>query len=280
MAPDPLTGLDGDGFADSGSGSAADAPLPTLDVYLLQHFRVFIDDEPVEMWPAGKARALFKWLVLERAQPLSRERLMARFWPDGDEEAARNSLNVTLHALRRTLDPGQRRWPLIVHRRGSYRIHEGTAIWVDVEALDWQCRAAEAAVWKGDAAAVDEALATALTVYRGPLALDDRFDEALARERDSLQQRLMRMLHIVSQHQFEREDYAACAASAARLLEIEPCDEEACRRLMRCHSRLGQVHLALRQFRDCVAALERELKLIPSPQTVALAQQLRARQAV
>lgn len=255
-------------------------PLPTVDVHLLGRFTVFINDEPVSDWPAGKARAVFKWLVLERAQAVSRERLMARFWPDADEDAARNSLNVTLHALRRTLDPTAQRWPLIVHRRGSYRLHEATPIWVDVEAFEWQCRSAEAAVWQGDADAVDQALATALSVYRGPLALDDRFDEGLARERDALLQRLIRMLHKVGEHQFERGDHVACAASTGRLLELEPCDEEACRRLMRCHSRLGQVHLALRLYRDCVDALQRELKLIPSPQTVALAQQLRQRQSV
>ncbi len=273
-------GLDRPDAADSIPPADPACALPALDVHLLGHFKVFVDDVPIADWPAGKARALFKCLALERAEACSRERLMARFWPDADQEAARNSLNVTLHALRRALDPSGQRWPLIVHRRGSYRLHDAIPIWVDVEAFDWHCRSADAAAWKGDSAAVDHALATALSVYRGPLALDDRFDEGLSRERDALQQRLVRLLHTAGEHQFERGDYVACAASTARLLELEPCDEEACRRLMRCHSRLGQVHLALRQFRDCVSALERELKLIPSPQTVALAQQLRTRQTV
>jgi DNA-binding SARP family transcriptional activator len=271
--PSPAPSVDDDAV-DSRS------PLPTLDVHLLGRFNVFVDDEPVTAWPAGKARALFKWLVLQRAQAVSRERLMARFWPEADGEAARNSLNVTLHALRRAIDPAQHGWPLIVHRRGSYRLNESTPIWVDTEAFEWQCRSAEAAVWQDNAAAVDQALATALSVYRGPLALEDRFDDALGRERDVLQQTLIRLLHKVGAYQFDRGDYTACAASMTRLLETEPCDEEACRRLMCCHSRLGQVHLALRLYRDCVDALDRELKLIPSPQTVALAQQLRNRQAV
>jgi DNA-binding SARP family transcriptional activator len=254
-------------------------PLPLLDVHLLGRFRVFVDDREVASWPGGKARALFKCLVLERAHALPRERLMARFWPESDTESARNSLNVALHALRRTLDP-QTRWSLIEHHRGSYRLHAGIALWVDVEAFDWQCRSAEALVWQGNALGADQALATALSLYSGPLALDDRYDEPLEREREVLQQRLLRLLRLVGEHQHERGDCVACAASMTRLLEIEPCDEAACRLLMRCHAQLGQEHLALRQYQLCVQALERELKLIPSPQTVALAQAVRQRQGV
>jgi DNA-binding SARP family transcriptional activator len=43
---------------------------------------------------------------------------------------------------------------------------------------------------------------------------------------------------------------------------------------------MGHAHLALRQYHFCIDALSRELNLIPSPQTVALYQQIRRRQPI
>jgi hypothetical protein len=39
------------------------------------------------------------------------------------------------------------------------------------------------------------------------------------------------------------------------------------------------VHLAIRQFHSCVDLLQRDLRLIPSPQTVALYREIRERRA-
>jgi DNA-binding SARP family transcriptional activator len=49
---------------------------------------------------------------------------------------------------------------------------------------------------------------------------------------------------------------------------------------MRCFVHLGQPHLALRQYRACAAALDRELGVDPDPATVALAQRIRGHQPV
>jgi DNA-binding SARP family transcriptional activator len=263
--------------------SAPEVPpeLPSVHIHLLGSFRVFVDDAAVTTWPPGKARALFKCLALQRGQPLLREWLMTRFWPDApDADTARNSLNVALHSLRRVLDPAGRGWPLVVHHRGRYQLNDRLPVWIDVEAFAWHCRAAEAAVRQRDAQAADEALSAALAVYRGPLALDDRYDTDLSRERDDVNQQVLTLLRLVGEHQFDRGDMASSAATLERLLKIEPCDEAACQLRMRALSRLGHVHVALRQYADCVHALERELKLIPSAQTVALAQAIRTRISV
>jgi DNA-binding SARP family transcriptional activator len=49
---------------------------------------------------------------------------------------------------------------------------------------------------------------------------------------------------------------------------------------MRCFSRQGQPHLALRQYLACAEALDRELGVDPDPATVALAAQIRRHQPV
>jgi DNA-binding SARP family transcriptional activator len=49
---------------------------------------------------------------------------------------------------------------------------------------------------------------------------------------------------------------------------------------MRCYTRQGQPHLALRQFQACAAALDRDLGVDPDPATVALAEQIRRHRRV
>jgi DNA-binding SARP family transcriptional activator len=49
---------------------------------------------------------------------------------------------------------------------------------------------------------------------------------------------------------------------------------------MRCYSRQGQPHLALRQYQACADALRRELLVDPEPATAELARQLRGHQPI
>jgi DNA-binding SARP family transcriptional activator len=84
----------------------------------------------------------------------------------------------------------------------------------------------------------------------------------------------------LSRYDFDREDYAACTVACKAILAVEPCNEETHRRLMRCYERLGQTHLALRQYHFCVDSLSRELNLPPSLETLELFRQIRNRYAV
>ena len=68
--------------------------------------------------------------------------------------------------------------------------------------------------------------------------------------------------------------------AGALVVQRDPCREDAHRRLMRCFTRQGQPHLALRQYQACVDALDHELGVDPDPATTALAQQIRVHQPV
>jgi DNA-binding SARP family transcriptional activator len=49
---------------------------------------------------------------------------------------------------------------------------------------------------------------------------------------------------------------------------------------MRCFTRQGQPHLALRQYQACADALDQDLEVDPDPATAALARQIRGHQPV
>lgn len=261
------------------------AQAPSLQVHLLGPFRAVVDDCALSDWPHAKARAIFKLLLLQRRRPVARELLMDRFWPEATPQAARNSLHVAIHALRRTLAAAHggadfADFDFVLHHQGGYALNPALRVWIDAEAFTERCAAARAADARGDRDAAFEAFGAARAIHRQPLLLEDRCDDWLAAQRESLLQAYLGALRWLREHHAERGEWDACIGVTADMLGVDRCDEDAHRMLMRCQARLGRVNLALRQYHACVEALAKDLNLIPSAETVALFQRIRRREAV
>lgn len=264
---------------DTAAGEAQ--PLaPAIEVYMLSPFRVFANDRAIDEWPNCKGKAIFKYLATHRGQPVAKEILMDVFWPDAEPDAARNNLNVAIYGLRKALARADPDFAFVLFRQGCYSLNPALRLWVDAEAFVGHLRQARAAEQSGDVAAAMAQYRIALAIYHGPLLVEDRYEAWLAPYRQSLRDSYVEMLNRLAAHTFGEGDFESCAAIGAKLLEVDNCDEQAHRLLMRCYSRMGHAHLALRQYHFCIDALARELNLIPSPQTVALFQQIRQRQPI
>jgi DNA-binding SARP family transcriptional activator len=268
----------GAGVAAPAADAAPEPAAPSLEVYLLSPFSVFANDRAITDWPNCKGRSIFKYLATHRAQPVPREVLMEVFWPHAEPDAARNNLNVAIYGLRRALARAEPEFPFVLFRQGCYGFNPKLRLWIDAEAFADCAQRGHVAELQGDWDAAMAAYCLAQAVYRSALLVDDRYEDWLLPLRQGLQERHVAVLQRLAARHEAQHDHAACAAVAARLLEVDSCDEAAHRLLMQCYSRMGHAHLALRQYHLCVEAMARELNLIPSPQTVALAQQIRRRQ--
>jgi DNA-binding SARP family transcriptional activator len=264
---------------ESSAAMTAAARAPSVQIYLLSPFRVFVNDRAVDDWPAGKGKAIFKYLAMHRSQPVPREVLMDVFWPAASQEAARNNLNVAVYGLRKALAQADTDAAFVLFRQGCYRLNPALRLWLDAEAFVDHLHRAQVAEQRGDEAGAIADYQVAQALYRNALLEEDRFEDWPVPQRQSLQADFMRVLQRLCAHHFDAGDFEACVAVCTRRLEVDRCDEDAHCLLMRCYSRMGHAHLALRQYHFCVDALARELKLIPGPQTVALFHTIRQRQA-
>src|SRR4029453_6583451 len=101
-----------------------------LSVQLLGQLKVRLDDVAVTTWPSGRGRSLFKYLVTHRDPSPRREQLMDAFCPEAAPAAARNSLNVAVHGLRRAFrDLAQ--GPVVVLEDGTYRLGPQLRLWLE-----------------------------------------------------------------------------------------------------------------------------------------------------
>jgi DNA-binding SARP family transcriptional activator len=250
-----------------------------LNVHLLGKLRVTLNDVSVSAWPSGRGRSVFKYLLTHRDPWPTREVLMETFWPNSAPELARNSLNVAVHGLRCALRAAAD-VPVVVQAGGSYRLHPDVRLWLDVE--EFQCHVDG---WREleETGQLTEASADyelAASVYQGDFLADDPYEEWPVLIRERLRLAYLDTLGRLSHLYFSQAQYAACAALCQRIIERDPCREDAHRRLMRCYSRQGQPHLALRQYWACAEALLVELGVEVTPSTAALHERVRHHEPV
>ncbi len=251
---------------------------PALVAYLLGPFQVVLEDQPLTAWSGGRGRTLFQYLLAHHDRPRTREELMAVFWPDAPEKAARNNLNVAVHALRQaarrisTLD-------VVTYRDGAYRINPVLSLWLDVDIFEQEINNARRHEAAGDLTATIHALETATSMYQDDFLSSDPYEEWTLQTRERLRLVYMEALDRLSSLYFDNGQYATSAALCQRLLARDACREDAHCRLMRCYTQMGERHLALRQYQICADALRAELNTSPSPATLLLFQKIRRQES-
>jgi DNA-binding SARP family transcriptional activator len=250
-----------------------------LSVHLLGQLKVRLDDVAVDHWLTGRGRSLFKYLVTHRDPWPRRELLMDAFWPEATPAAARNSLNVAIHSLRRAFRDGAGVQPVILED-GTYRLGPGLRVWLDVDEFEQRVAAARRLEATGDLAGAAADYERALALYQGDFLADDPYEDWPVTTREYLLLAYLDVLDRLSGLYLAQHQLGACVALSRLLVQRDPCREDAHRRLMRCFTRQGQPHLALRQYQACVDALHHELGVDPDPATAALARQIRGHQPV
>lgn len=110
--------------------------------YLFGGLRVYRQDEEAPLDPGGRRKALeiLQWFLLHPGQPCSADQLIDLLWPDADAEKGATNLHVSLHALRRFLEPGlaPREESTFIRRHPNrvYTFEANGRWWSDVQDLE------------------------------------------------------------------------------------------------------------------------------------------------
>lgn len=204
--------------------------------------------------------ALLAFVARAPAMGVSRDRILATFWPERDERHGRGALRQALYALRRELGRG-----LVL---GTWEIRLNPRV---ISADAWTF---ERALGEGD-------MEAGVAAYRGPfldgfhIAGAPEFGRWAERERALLAERYGAALEELALAAAERGDWNAAAAAWRRRVREDPFDARAVRQLMVALDRTGNRTAALR-WADRHSRLTRtELDVPPDPGVQALAELLR-----
>jgi DNA-binding SARP family transcriptional activator len=169
---------------------------------------------------------------------------MELMWPDLDAEAAAANLWRVAHRARRALGDET----AIVLEGGLVKLWPAARVVIDVDRFEDARRAIES----GDSAACDALLAAA----HGELLPGDPYLEWAQERREKLHSLRLGLLRTAGRWQ--------------DLVDLDPLDEAAHRRLIRGYLASGDRRSAIRQFERLQSLLREELGVEPDPETVAL----------
>ena len=257
-------------------GSTDGQASADLGVCCFGPFRAFRRDQPVQEWSSRKGKSIFKYLIAHRDRPISKEVLMDLIWPETPPEAARNNLNVAIYGLRQSLRQAGLSESTILYQDDCYLLNPELTIWVDVEAFNAHVARARDYEENGDLVAAMQEYRLAEALYTGDYLEDDRYEDWPLAQRHSLKETYMAVAQRLCQSYYEQGDFTACVAEAHKVLAADSCRETAHRWIMLCYAQQGQRYLAIRQYQDCVDALDDELGVEPSPETTQLYQDILA----
>ncbi len=254
------------------------APEPreaTLDARLLGPFELRIDGRPVRRWNGQRGSQVLRYLLARRRHACARDELLEEFWPDVARAAARNRLQVAVSGLRRALAEVTN-LQVVEFAGGEYRINPAFRVEVDTERFERALAAGRRAQQRGDGEAAVATLQEAVDLYRGDFVPDAPYGQWTMLPRESLRLGYLDALDRISRIHLAAGDVDRCVATALRILDVDPCREDAHRLLMRCYAQQGRSYQALRQYELCCRTLASTLDTGPEAGTVRLYRAVRA----
>jgi len=248
----------------------------------LGKFEVYVGQRKLVHWHSLKAKALLKALVAQRGKHIPKDVLMESLWPGCTRETANSSLKTAIYALRQTLrslcseteNNSEHSSSFVLFFEGKYTLNPEIELWVDVEEFQHHWSTGQRLEKRGEnAQAISEYLA-AEKLYRGDYLEDDLYEDWTLLQREALKDTYLTILAKLADNDFKTGDYQSCITYCQKILAKDSCREGIYQQLMRCYSRLGQRHRAIRWYELCVKTMKKELDLAPDAQTVELYQKL------
>ena len=209
---------------------------------------------------------MIRLLLCRGGGPLLEDELIEAFWPDKTADSARRSVQVAVSAARAVLDPPGVEHSRLVSSERTYRLRLLAEDTVDADEFERAAAAALAATVDTQRAAL---LATA-AMWTGEPLPEERYAEWSTLWRERLRDRYSEVLAALSAAHEVAAEMPQAIAVARQLVELDPLNETAHRRLMVAYARTGRRGHALRQFLECRHALVLALGIEPSEETVAL----------
>ncbi len=234
-----------------------------------------------------KAQALLLYLAVEGSMH-PRSKLAAFLWPDSESSDARRTLRNAIVLLRSLLSDSES-----APAEHTHLLSQGDLIGLNPQApLELDLAVVQQAYTEArrlstlptleQLTALVALVEQALALVRGPfldgfwLREETAFDEWHEQQQQQWQVRLQLLCERLSAWLESAGELEQARATLTRWLALDPLAEEAYQRLMRVHLARGDASAALQVYATCRARLVEELQVKPSPDTMALAERIRA----
>ena len=254
----------------------AKAWKPPLRLYLTGRLAAELGDARFDerRLPGRQGRRALAYLALERTRPVPIDELADAVWgtatPAGAWETALSAIVSKLRASLRDVDARC----AVTTAAGCYQLVLPTGAWVDVEAARDALEEAESEARAGRFRDVWGPANVAGSIAARPF-LAGLDADWITRVRQRLHDARVRALECLAAVARANREHPLAVQLAREVVELEPFRETGWQALMRAYAGGGNRAEALRAYADCKKLLADELDAAPSPETEAIARELR-----
>ena len=166
-------------------------------------FQLTVDGEPIPVsrFKRMKAATNLKYLVTHQGGPVARESLAEALWPGVDSAKANANLRVTLHALRRGLEPSLKKGQpssFIATRGDLVYLEPSVSVWVDTDEFSRRVRSVAKLALDGRNGEALKESREAILLYRGEYLEDEPYSDWCYFERARLREIHLDLLRLMS----------------------------------------------------------------------------------
>ncbi|HSW31769.1 MAG TPA: BTAD domain-containing putative transcriptional regulator [Longimicrobiales bacterium] len=233
------------------------APPKRARVLALGDLRIFDAEghSVISLEAQPKRAALLIYLAcLPEGSFCSRDQLLALFWPDFDDERARNSLRTSLYYVRRAIGPG-----VVLSRPDG-------ALETDARVLGCDVRAFETAIGEGR-------WAEAAELYRGDFlegtgqSVSVELDQWVEATRRRLRRQCADALYLLAEKRERDGELEGALEAMGRARQLLPADEAIVRKVLLLWGRAGHRVRAVQEYEAFAETLSVLYELEPSEET-------------
>ncbi|MEJ2659018.1 MAG: BTAD domain-containing putative transcriptional regulator [Desulfobacterales bacterium] len=247
---------------------------PRIRIETLGAFRVFRDDSLIKEkeWQGSRPRLLLKNVIARGCRGVLQDIIIEDLWPEGRPKASERNFKVTLHRLRKALEPNLDKTlgSSYIQLKDKSIVLDKELCHVDADEFEFLYDKGRIKEKNGD---VKEALSrylAAARLYQGDFLKEDLYAPWAHIKREELRLKYVDLLYRTAQL-YENSGAATKAiACYKKVVQSESVSEKAYQRLMTLYSNRGMRSAALKIYEECNQALKTRLDTEPDEMTTAI----------
>ena len=254
--------------------------LPKIHIITLGRFEVLKDRQrPIQeqQWAGARPRLLLKSIVVHGCRDIPKDILIEDLWPESNGEAAAQNFKVTLHRLRKVLEPGLSRemGSAYLHLKDNLVSMDRELCLTDVEAFLFLVKEVRRLWGRAPSETLLARCVEGAALYGGDFLPEEPYLPWAEMKRSVLREHYLELLSKLVDLYTDQGSLDPAVDCCKKILQNDPSSDQACQRsrdqrLMALLHRQGMRAAALKAYEAFRSHLKLDLGVEPDPETTSI----------
>ncbi len=223
-------------------------------------------------WDGHLPKLLLKAIVAHGSRQVPKDQLIEALWPEAAPGLGEMNFKITLHRLRKSLEPGMDRTfgSSYVHLRANSICLNEELCKTDLDDFQTLSRRGEQKERAGDIGAALLLYNGAVDLYQGDFLSEELYSPWIDAKRNELRKRYTDLLYRIADIQEKRGTSKVAIDCYVKIIRIDPLSEQVYQRLMTLYASRGKRTEAIKVYHDCRKAIREGLDTEPGRLTTSI----------